>query len=61
MQRRAGLGFKGDACTVTRATLITLGKRLTGEEAEELAVQPPSGIQGVRTLLPDELECLFEE
>jgi uncharacterized protein (DUF2267 family) len=44
VQSRAGLDATEDARVVSQATLITLGECLTGEEAEDLASQLPTGI-----------------
>ena len=44
VQARARLGSRGDAERVTRATLETLGERLAGGEAKDLASQLPREI-----------------
>lgn len=44
VQERAKLGSKEDALRATQATLETLGERLFGGEAKDLASQLPEGI-----------------
>lgn len=44
VQNRARLGSTGDAVKAIRATLETLGERLFGGEADELAAQLPQEI-----------------
>ncbi|BBZ47211.1 DUF2267 domain-containing protein [Mycobacterium parmense] len=51
---RSGL-FEGDAVALTRATLTTLGERISGGEARDLAVHLPSPLQDA--LLPTEEEA----
>jgi uncharacterized protein (DUF2267 family) len=41
VQQRADLASRGAADSATRATLATLGERVTAEEAEDLAAQLP--------------------
>ena len=41
VQQRADLASRGPADSATRATLSTLGERITGEEAEDIAAQLP--------------------
>ncbi len=42
VQRRANLASREEAERATRATLETLGERLAGGEAKDLAAQLPS-------------------
>jgi uncharacterized protein (DUF2267 family) len=44
VQQRARLGTSGDAVKAIRATLETLGERLTRDEAKDLAAQLPEEI-----------------
>jgi len=44
VQRRANLDSREEAERATRATLETLGERLAGGEAKDLAAQLTSGI-----------------
>ncbi len=47
---------RDEAETITRATLQTLGERLTGGEARDLAAQLPQELQSELTSAPEEPE-----
>ena len=47
---------RDEAEAITRATLTTLGERITGDEADDLAAQLPAELQSVLITTPDEAE-----